>query len=108
MPFCIHSKLTKRYRMKERKKAICVHVCDIREIKERMPYSHSHRVACVAAAGKTGDSDLLTFDFRSSRRGGRHHVRLEYQLPIRSENGITSRSYSVISAESYLLTVVLG
>lgn len=107
MPFCIHSKLTKRYRMKERKKES--NMCDIREINERMPYSHSlTSVACVAAAGKTGDLDLLTFDFRSSRRGGRHHVRLEYQLPIRSENGTTSRSYSVISAESYLLTVVLS
>lgn len=63
-------------------------------INERMPYSHSHRVAWPRP--KTGDSVLLTFDFRSSRRGGRHHVRLEYQLPIRSENGTTSRSYSVI------------
>lgn len=59
-----------------------------------MPYSHSHRVAWPRP--KAGDSVLLTFDFRSSRRGGRHHVRLEYQLPIRSENGTTSRSYSVI------------
>lgn len=63
-------------------------------INERMPYSHSHRVAWPRP--KAGDSVLLTFDFRSSRRGGRHHVRLEYQLPIRSENGTTSRSYSVI------------
>lgn len=61
-----------------------------------MPYIqfHSHRVAWPRP--ETGDSVLLTFDFRSSRRGGRHHVRLEYQLPIRSENGTTSRSYSVI------------
>lgn len=69
-------------------------ICVIFVINERMPYSHSHRVAWPRP--KTGDSVLLTFDFRSSRRGGRHHVRLEYQLPIRSENGTTSRSYSVI------------
>lgn len=70
-------------------------------INERMPYSHSHRVAWPRP--KTGDSVLLTFDFRSSRRGGRHHVRLEYQLPIRSENGTTSRSYSLIPLKVYSL-----
>lgn len=91
--FTVNSeKNQKRTERKKAKKKIYIYVIFV--INERMPYSHSHRVAWPRP--KAGDSVLLTFDFRSSRRGGRHHVRLEYQLPIRSENGTTTRSYSVI------------
>lgn len=70
-------------------------------------YTSSFSSPCSFGRGRkkpASHSVLLTFDFRSSRRGGRHHVRLEYQLPIRSENGTTislGLTQTIISAESY-------